>query len=87
MLPVVVCNGWVEVVAQKTCCVQRNPRWRGRDAARIEHGNEQKYNKKTGSPLNKTINHRSGEGVDNKTYVKEKIGAKVQRKTLKLKRK
>ena len=25
LVDVVVCNGWVKVVAQKTCCVQRNP--------------------------------------------------------------
>ena len=81
MLPVVVCDGWVEVVAQKICCVQRNQGWHGMGAARIEHKNEQEYDKKTGSPLNTTINHRSGEGVDNKTYVKQKIGTKVQRKT------
>ena len=84
MYPVVVCNGWVEVVAQKICCVQRNQQWHGRGAARIEHGNEQKYNKKTGSPLNTTINHRSGEGVENKTYDQKKIGTKVHRKTQKL---
>jgi hypothetical protein len=40
MLPVVVCDGWVEVVAQKRCCVQRNLQWHGRDAAIIEHKNE-----------------------------------------------
>ena len=79
MLPVVVCDGWVEVVARKTCCVQRNPQWHGRGAARIEHGNEQIYNKKTGSPLNTTINHRSVEGVENKTHGKQKIGTKVHR--------
>ena len=38
---------------------------------------------KTGSPLNTTINHRSGRGVDNKTYGKQKIGTKVHRKTQK----
>ncbi len=87
MLPVVVCDGWVEVVARKRCCVQRNLQWHGRDAAIIEHKTNDNMTKKTGSPLNTTINHRSGEGVDNKTYVKQKIGAKVQRKTLKWKRK
>ena len=87
MLPVVVCDGWVEVVARKRCCVQRNLQWHGRDAAIIEHKTNDNMTKKTGSPLNTTINHRSGEGVDNKTYVKQKIGTKVQRKTLKCKRK
>ena len=39
-----------------------------RGAARIEHENEQEYDKKTGSPTSTTINHRLGEGVENKTY-------------------
>ena len=79
MLPVVVCTRWVKVVAQKTCCVQRNPQWCGRGVARIEHGNEQEYGKKTGFPLNTTINHRSGEGVENKTKVQKNRNKSTQK--------
>ncbi len=82
------CLQWVGWgCGSKTCCIQRNLRWHGRVAARIEHGNEQEYGKKTGFPLNTTINHRSGDGVENKTYRKWKIRAKEHRMTQKLKRK
>ena len=40
---------------------------------------------KNGSPLNITINHRSGERVENKTYVKQRKDKKYTEKTRKLK--
>ena len=40
---------------------------------------------KNGSPLNITINHRSGERVENKTYVKQRNDKKYTEKTRKLK--
>ena len=40
---------------------------------------------KMGSPLYTTINHRSGEGGENETYIKQKIGTKVHRGPLNLK--
>jgi len=54
MFPLVVCDGWAKVVAQKICCVQRSPQWCGMGAARVDHENEQVYEKKPRSPVNRT---------------------------------